>query len=556
MHSRDGRAEARTSRRTVSRAAAAAVGVVVVLAAGALRSNAGDGPTDKTPAASKSSPGSASFLDPLLQKEWKDAGLKPAPVARDEEFLRRVYLDILGRTPTVAEAREFLSVKGGPEKRNRLVDQLLENVDYPKNMATEWSILLLGRGRQERNVDRAALTAWLRKQFSANRPWNEIVYDLVTASGSNKDNGAVNYTLAHLESEAVPLTSRTVRLFLGQQLQCVQCHDHPQNDWKQADFWGINAFFRGIKREEKRMVDGTGLEKVDHVELKDVPTEGFAKFDRRNGMMGIAFPKFIDGRKLEKPEKALRRVELGKLITEPTGDLLPRAMVNRMWAHFMGRGFVNPVDDIGPHNTPVMPDVFDKLTQEFHESGYDLKQLIRWITSSAAYQVSSVRPGKEKPEDDLFSVAALRPLSPEQLFDSLLTATAAHKTGSGRNDDKRDAWMRQFLFTFGNDEGDEATSFQGTIPQSLMMMNGELMRDALSGKPGSFLADAVEQAGRQRRPSAFMVDQLYLAALSRHPSNAEASAAVHHLESYPDAIPFLQDLFWALLNSNEFILNH
>lgn len=534
--------------------AALSAGIVAVAAAWAL---AGDGPTAKAPAPSRGSADAANFLDPLLKAAWQEAGLKPAAPAKDEEFLRRVYLDVVGRIPTVAEARDFLAAKGA-DKRARLVDHLLEHVDYPKNFATEWTNLLLGRGRQERNVDRDALAAWLRKQFSANRPWNDVVYDLVTAAGSNKENGAVNYTIAHLETEAVPLTSRTTRLFLGRQLQCVQCHDHPQNDWKQADFWGINAFFRGLKVEEKRATDSAGLERVDHVELSDAPTGAFARYDRRNGMMGVAFPKFVDGRKVDKPDESLRRVELGKLIVDPEGDMLPQAMVNRTWAHFMGKGFVNPIDDIGPHNPAVLEDVFEKLTEEFKEGGYDVKQLIRWITSSAAYQASSIRPAaKVKPDDDLFSVMMLRPMSPEQLFDSLLTATAAHRPGSGRDDAKRDAWMRQFLFTFGNDEGDEATSFQGTIPQSLMMMNGELMRDALSGKPGSFLADAAEQAGRSRRsPAASMVDQLYMAALSRRPTNPESTSAVQHLEAYPDAMPFLQDLFWALLNSNEFILIH
>lgn len=536
--------------------AALSAGIVAVAAALAL---AGDGPAVKAPSpgASRGSADGANFLDPLLKAAWQEEGLKPAAVARDEEFLRRVYIDILGRIPNVSEAREFLAAKGA-DKRTRLVDQLLEHVDYPKNFATEWTNLLLGRGRQERNVDRDALTAWLRKQFSANRPWDQVVYDLVTATGSNKENGAVNYTIAHLETEAVPLTSRTTRLFLGRQLQCVQCHDHPQNDWKQADFWGVNAFFRGLKVEEVRAANAAGLERVDHVELTDVPTGSFARFDRRNGMMGVAFPKFIDGRKIDKPDEALRRVELGKLIVDPDSDMLAQSMVNRTWARFMGRGFVNPVDDIGTHNPAVLEDVFAKLTEEFRASGCDVKQLVRWITSSAAYQASSIRPAtKVKPDDDLFSVMALRPMSPEQLFDSLLTATAAHRPGSGRDDAKRDSWMRQFLFTFGNDEGDEATSFQGTIPQALMMMNGELMRDALSGKPGSFLADAIEQSGRARRsPAAFMVDQLYMAALSRRPTNSEAAAAVGHLESYPDAMPFLQDLFWALLNSNEFILIH
>ncbi|WP_337174199.1 DUF1549 domain-containing protein [Paludisphaera sp.] len=533
--------------------AALTAGIVAVAAACCI---AADGPEAPSPGASRGSADVASFLDPPLRAAWQEAELKPAPPAKDEEFLRRAYLDILGRIPTVAEAREFLAAKGA-DKRARLVDHLLEHVDYPKNFATVWTNLLLGRGRQERNVDRDALASWLRKQIAANRPWDDVVYDLVTATGSNKENGAVNYTIAHLEGDAVPLTSRSTRLFLGRQLQCVQCHDHPQNDWKQADFWGVNAFYRGLKVEEKRVADAAGLERVDHVELSDVPTGAFARFDRRNGMMGVAFPRFIDGRKVDNPEQALRRVELGKLIVDPESDMLAQATVNRAWAHFMGRGFVNPVDDIGPHNPPVLEEAFEALTEEFRASGHDVKQLIRWITSSAAYQASSVRPAKkEHPEDELFSVMALRPMSPEQLFDSLLTATAAHRPGTGRDDARRESWMRQFLFTFGNDEDDETTSFQGTIPQSLMMMNGDLMRDALSGKPGSFLADALEQARRSRRPAAFMVDQLYMAALSRRPTSAESSSAVRYLESYPDAMPFLQDLFWALLNSNEFILNH
>jgi hypothetical protein len=259
----------------------------------------------------------------------------------------------------------------------------------------------------------------------------------------------------------------------------------------------------------------------------------------------------------------LRRVELGKFITDPTSELLPRAMVNRMWAQFLGRGFVNPIDDIGPHNVPEFPEVLDALATNFREQKYDVKQLIRWIMNSKAYQLTSFRAGKGSAskggdkDEGLFNVMRLRPMSPEQLFDSLLTATSAHKAAGGRDDAKRDAWMRQFLFAFGNDEGDETTNFQGTIPQALMMMNGELMKDALSGKPGSFLADVVERARGQRRdPASYMVDQIYLAALSRYPTRAEYNAAGRLLQDSPDWLYVLQDLFWALLNSNEFVLIH
>ena len=503
------------------------------------------------------SEGRAGFIDRLLESTWKKAGVNPAKPVTDEEYLRRAYLDLLGRIPMVQEARAYLQTKE-TDKREKLVDFLLDHADYPKNFATQWTILLIGRGKQGRMVDRGALGSWLRKQFAANRPWNDVVFDLVTAAGSNKQNGAVNYILAHLEFDAVPLTSRTTRLFLGQQIQCTQCHDHPSNEWKQADFWGINAFFKGLKTEQKTSVNATGLEAYDHTELRDEPTDAYVRFDKRNGLVGIAFPRFLNGKKISQGTDVIRRTELGKLIVDPRSEDLARAFVNRMWAHFMGRGFVNPVDDMGPHNAPSNPELLDKLARQFQESRYDVKQLIRWIMASRAYQISSVKGKVVEKDDGLFNFMQPRPMSPEQLFDSLLTATNAHRAGNGiQSDQKRDAWLRQFLFAFGNDEGEETTSFQGTIPQALMMMNGELMRDALSGKPGSFLAGCIEQARTQSRSAeVYMVNQIYLAALSRYPTRKEFQQAGRYFASYPDSLQVLQDLFWALLNSNEFILIH
>jgi hypothetical protein len=406
-------------------------------------------------------------------------------------------------------------------------------------------------------VDREALTRWLRQQFAADRPWNEMVRELVAATGSNKENGAVNYVLAHLEFGAVPLTSRTTRLFLGQQIQCTQCHDHPSNDWKQKDFWGINAFFKGIHADPIRKANDSGLEAYDHTELRDEPTEVYVTFDRRDGMVGTAYPTYLDGRRIPRGPNVIRRAELAGLIADPKNEALARAFVNRMWAHFLGRGLVHPVDDFGPHNPPSHPQLLDQLSREFQQNGYDIKKLCRWIMASRAYQLSSVRAKGGETEDALFTSMQLKPMSPEQLFDSLLTATSAHRAGAGdENGRKRDAWLKQFLFAFANDEAEESTSFQGTIPQALMMMNGELMQEALSGKPGSYLCDVIEHGSHQASPAGFMVESLYLAALSRRPSPKELAQAGELLDSFPDSLQVLQDLFWALLNSNEFILIH
>jgi hypothetical protein len=496
------------------------------------------------------------LIDQAIAESWDKSKVKPARPATDEEYLRRAYLDLLGRIPNIQEARSFLGTREAG-KREKLVGYLLDHPDYGKNFATQWTVLLIGRGNQGRMVDRAALNNWLRKQFASDRPWCEVARELVSATGSNRENGAVNFVLAHLEFGAAPLTSLTTRLFLGQQIQCTQCHDHPQNDWKQMDFWGINAFFKGIRTEEVRKADVTGMEAYDHTEVTDEPTEEYVRFDRRNGMVGIAFPRFLDGRKISQDADVIRRAELGKLIGDPKNEAVAKAFVNRTWAHFMGRGFVNPVDDFGPHNPPSHPELLAKLARDFQESGYSVKALCRWIMASRPYQLSSVKAKGSEKDEGLFSAMALKPMTPEQLFDSLLTATTAHKAGSiDGGTARRDSWMRQFLFAFANDEADESTSFQGTIPQALMMMNGDLMREALSGKPGSFLGDVIELGSHQAHPAEMMVESIYLAALSRRPSPKELSQAGEYLQSFPDKLQVLQDLFWALLNSNEFILNH
>jgi hypothetical protein len=528
-------------------------GIVFVITLGnGVLTRAGD---DSTRSSGKDPGANPVFIDKQTEESWKKAGVKPARPATDEEFLRRVYLDLLGRIPNVQEARAFLTTKEN-DKRAKLIEYLLDHPDYPKNFATQWMVLLIGRSNQGRMVDRGALTTWLRKQFAADRPWNEVVQDLVSSSGSNKENGAVNYVLAHLEFDAVPLTSRTTRLFLGQQIQCTQCHDHPSNEWKQLDFWGINAFFKGMKTENVTKPSATGQEAYDHTDLSDQPTEAYVRFDRRDGQVGIAFPRFLDGRRISQGQDVIRRSELGKLIADPSNEAMAKAFVNRMWAHFLGRGFVDPVDDFGSHNPPSNPELLDQLAKEFKENGYSVKKLCRWIANSRVYQQSSIKIKPSAKEEGLFCQMQLKPMSPEQLFDSLLTATRAHRAGSGDEDHrKRDAWLNQFLFTFANDETEESTSFQGTIPQALMMMNGDLMAQAVGGKPGSFLNDLLVKAQKSRSPEIYMVNNLYLAALSRYPTATELRESSKILSSFPDTINVLEDMFWALLNANEFILN-
>ncbi len=512
-----------------------------------------DGPKAKS---TRTTGDNRDYIDAMLKESWELASVKPSKPAGDEEFLRRAYLDVLGRIPNLREATDFLKSKE-PGKRAKLVEYLLVHPDHAKNFATQWKVILLGRKAQPREVDAVALTAWLRRQFADNRPWNEMAYEILAAKGSSKDNGAINYTMAHMMDGAVNLTSITTRVFLGQQIQCTQCHDHPSNDWKQADFWGINAFYKGLKREEVRKADVTGAEVVDHYVLSDVPTDKWSSFERRDARIGTVPPTFLDGRKISPDKGVDRREALARFITEPANDAFARAFVNRTWGHFFGRGFVQPVDDFGPHNPASHPELLDKLAKDFQESGYDARAVIRWLMNSEAYGLTSVAIKENEKDETLFTHMNLKPMTPEQLFDSLIVATAAHKAGGDDNSRRRDQWMGQFVFAFANDEGDESSSFQGTIPQALMMMNGELMVKAVGRESGSFLTDLLERARLQAKGAVdvFVVNHLYLAALSRYPSKAELGLARRYLGKYEDTIGVMEDMFWALLNSNEFVLN-
>jgi hypothetical protein len=506
-----------------------------------------------------------SAIDRALEAGWVEAKIKPSPMASDAEFARRVYLDLVGRIPTLDEAAGFLASRD-EDRRAKLIERLLSHPDAAKNFGTVWQVMLIGRGNRDRRVDAGALSGWLRRQFAEDRPWNEVAYDLITATGSNKENGAVNFITAHLGDRdrdgsyaAVNLTSLSTRVFLGQQIQCTQCHDHPSNDWKQADFWGINAFFKGVRQEDVSRTNAIGIDEYAFTRVEDEPTSAWSTYEKRNAIVGIAFPTFLDGRKISQDTDVNRREALGKFVTERENLQFARAMVNRTWGHFLGRGFTAPVDDMGDHTTVSHPELLEELATAFRDSGYNVKALMRWIVSSRAYQLTSVATKDNVQDDSLFSHMALKPMTPEQLFDSLIAASNAHKDGgSAESDELRRRWLGQFLFTFGNDEGEEGSSFQGTIPQALMMMNGEAMARATSSRPGTTLARLKEQSLAQRRepPETVMVRGIYLAALSRYPTSAEMTRARALIGSSYDKMPAFEDLFWSLLNSNEFVLNH
>jgi hypothetical protein len=504
------------------------------------------------------------FTDKLIQQGYEDNEIQPSPMAEDSEWIRRVYLDIVGRIPTLTETKAFLEDES-TRKRAAVIESLLESPDYIRNFTTVWTNNCIGRGTPRR-VSRDGMEKFFREAFAKNRPWDDVVVDIVTAEGHFEENGAVNYTLAQMQmpDEAVQLTAKTTKLFLGMQVQCTQCHNHPFNNWQQAQFWEFNSFFRQVQKKDHRKFDEkTGRQVDDFSEVLTKDFSGGVFFEKRSGLMQVAFPVY-NGKEVE-PDAFDRRKEFGKLLVESDNGETPiiaKAFVNRLWSQFFGYGFTRPVDDMGPHNAASHPEVLDRLSAEFVKNDYDVKQLVRWITNTEAYGRTS-QFGEDNQIDNpaagevtLFSHLYMKSMQAEQLYDSLIVASSAHKSGKGgwdAQEQQRRRWMQKFVVAFDTDESDEATTFNGTIPQALMMMNSELTEKAVNAERGSFLYETFSGPGNE----ATKMQDLYLAALSRRPSRSEISKASKLIAKYgPDKVQAYQDLFWALLNSNEFIFVH
>jgi len=534
-----------------------------------------------------------SWINELVVERWKESSIKPSAPATDGEFARRAYLDVIGRIPSAKEARDYIDSKE-KDKKARLITKLLGMEEYGKYWATIWSNLLIGRNPQ-RDIDRASMNKYLRDSFAENKPWNKLVHELVTATGGSTPkstaegipyNGATNFMLAHMNDGKVPATSFTTRLFLGMQVQCTQCHDHPFNDRKQESFWGVNAFLQKVTKQDYNDTSDTGQRIFLFSDLRDEPLEEgsdlFVRYDKRNAFVEVTPPLWIDGSKILEPSPDLNlRQRLGELITSPDNEYFPKAIVNRMWAYFLGRGIVHPMDDLGEHNEPSNPDLLDKLAEHFKESNYDLKRLITWITLSTPYSLSSETNNTNKEDDSLFSHYLLKQMSPEQFFDSLMVASRANEVGANKDweraEQMKEQLQRQFTQVFGNDENGEADTFNGTIPQALLLMNGDIMARAVSVDQGSFLRQRVDaimetqkkSKGKARSADANLLNDLYLAAVSRYPTGREktianqlfmatlnASSNTKNQDMMQIQLQAYQDIFWALLNSSEFVLNH
>lgn len=512
-----------------------------------------------------SAPEPDNVIDEHVFAKLHSLRINPSPICSDAVFLRRAYLDLLGIIPTAEESRQFVD-DDSPDKRARLVDALLERPEFADFWALKWSDLLRN---EEKTLDRKGVQnfhAWIRAGIAGGKPLDQFVRELVASRGSTYSQPEANYYRAMRD----PLTraESTAQLFLGVRLQCAKCHNHPFDRWTQDDYYGwANLFARvDYKILENRRKDRNDKHEFDGEQVVYMAQKGEVK----NPNTGRPQPPQFLGSGDERPDDEADRLRaLAAWLTSADNDRFARSQVNRIWFHLMGRGIVDPIDDFRATNPPVNPELLDALTEEFIASNFDLRHMVRLIMNSHVYQLSSEPNETNHDDESNFSHALIRRLSAEQMIDSLGLVTGAAAEFNGyptgfrasqipgvravRRRDSRPESGDQFLKLFGKPERLQTCecerSTSTTLGQTFQLISGPLLNEMLTRSPNR-LTDLVESG----KADSEIIDELYWTALSRAPNESELQAMTASLENSNDRRATLEDIAWAVLNSQEFML--
>jgi len=510
-------------------------------------------------------------IDREIDARLSAAKVPASPKADDAEFLRRVFLDIAGKPPTAIQAAAFLGDTGA-NKREKLIDELLASEDYGRHFGERWVNVFYLTTVNQTPKPPEPFKEWFAKQLNEGKGWDAVTRDILTAAGplSEGPQGLFFYYNGDMNSQFAPkiLAGNIGQVFLGVQLQCAECHDHPFSDWKQTDFWSLAAFFSQAARMETVENKNTPGVKERHLEepkpgkkpsapLKEIsisiPNDGEA----RNGGKKV-FAGLLNGTTLTADPTKSHRPPFAEWLTAKENRMFARATVNRFWAHFFGRGFVNPLNDFSDHNTPSHPALLDELADEFVASGFDLKHLVRGICRSNAYQrTSAAGPGNENAEaGSLFARMTPKVLTPEQLYDSLCVALELPEIAPPVDPKKkpnpkappppspRSVFVSQFR---GPGEADEPAELKLGVPHALKLMNESYFNT------GGKVVDRVHASAKSPGDA---VEQLFLAVLARKPVADERAKFVAFVEKQQSPHDAYCRVVWVLLNSSEFMLNH
>lgn len=489
----------------------------------------------------------SNFIDELVIRKLRQLNIAPAGSCTDTEFIRRVYLDTAGVLPTAEEVEKFLTDKSR-DKRSRLVDALLERSEFVDYWSYKWSDLLLVSSGKLSAKNTRAYYNWIRASVAANKPWDRFVRELTTASGNSHESGAVNYYLIH--RNPIDLAENYTKAFTGLSITCARCHNHPLEKWTQTDYYGFaNLFAR--------------------VSLKSGSTSGETVFSSSAGEINHPrlgrplAPRSLDGAPMTVDSGEDRREYLARWATSPENLYFARAVVNRVWANFFGRGLVHPVDDLRATNPASNEELFEAVTKDFVARGFDIKRLIKTILNSATYQLSSETNEANVKDDRYYSHYIVRRLPAEVILDALSQVTGVPERFTGFPVGTRAMQLpdtrveSHFLTVFGRPERINTSAAERqedpNLAQALHIINGETLNRKLMAVGGAL--DSLLKLGMSNRS---IVDHLYLSAYSRYPSAEEREKilAATEGENGEARRRVFEDLAWAIFTSKEFLFNH
>lgn len=497
-----------------------------------------------------------SRYDRLLIDQWRRLGVVPSAPADDPTFLRRAMLDICGTLPTVAEVETYLSDRR-PDKRARLIDRLLDRPEYASYFALKWADILQNRGAgystSQQRPGTALFAGWIRDSLAANKPYDQFVTEILTASGSQRENPpTIWYRTVRKSPEYVESVAQA---FLGVRIQCAQCHHHPAERWSQADYFGLAAVFSRVGR--KGGFADAEVPTDESIYLLDAAPASHA---------GLAIrPRALGGDEFSLGPYDDPRRSLARWMTRPENPFFARTLVNRMWAHFFGRGIIHPVDDARSTNPPSNPALLDALAADFVASGYDLKQLIRVICNSYAYGLEAAPQEWNLGETQTFARFYPRRLTAEVLLDGISQVLGVPTEFSGgpgtlppgtRAIELPDENVAApFLDVFGRPARMSACECErGDAPglaQALELVSSAEIHRKLTAPTGY-----AQQLAASGSSHADRIQELFLRALGRRPRPEELATALQLLESEPETLEAYRSLLWALLATNEFLFNH
>ena len=492
------------------------------------------------------------YIDDHVAEKLNKLRIIPSGLASDEAFLRRAFLDVVGLPPTLEEREKFMN-DARPDKRDHLIDDLLSRKEFTEMWVMKWAELMQIRTVQQGGNTvsyKAALNyyEWLRERIASNMPFNKLVVQLLGAKGGTFDNPATNFF--QMEEDVLKLTENVAQVFMGTRIQCAQCHNHPFDRWTMDDYYRFAAFFAQVKRKpaedprERVVFDGGG--EIQHPITKQ-------NMD----------PKFLGGPKPEIQKGTTRRESVAGWLASPENSWFARNVVNIVWDHYLGVGIVEPVDDVRVSNPPSNPELLDALAEKFVSYNYDFKKLVRDICTSRTYQLSTETNATNEADTRNFSKAMIRRVRAEVLLDSISQVTNTQEKYKGLPKGARAVQIADgnttnyFLTTFGRATRATVCScevkMEPNLSQALHLINGETVHERIQqGK-------TIDTLLAEKKAPAEIIDALYLKTLTRSPTDKEKQkllTAVSEGKSPDDHKTILEDIFWALLNSKEFIFNH